>query len=259
MFFLSKFLPLILLPFSFFNFLLIISIFRNKKFLSIGLLSSLFLISTNIFAYGIMGLLESPWRRYSPRSLPFSDAIVVLSGNNIFFRGDEKFIEWSDPDRFLAGIDLYKKGVAKKLIFTGEVIDENHLSGDLYRLTAIKAGVPNGDIEVTSITKNTFEESIKVKEMLNLRDKKLRIVLITSAYHMTRAESLFKSSNLEIIPYPVDFYIDKTKRYSHKSFLKNPYNWFPNAKSLSLSSTAIRELFGIFFYKLIDLKVKLLS
>ena len=58
--------------------------------------------------------------RKSLSSLENADAIVLLSGmleiNEI---GDSTYIEWSDPDRFFGGIDLFKKDQAKLLIFTG--------------------------------------------------------------------------------------------------------------------------------------------
>ena len=48
-----------------------------------------------------------------------ASAIVVLSGMRELNVEDSEIIEWQDPDRFFAGIKLYKEGKGDKLIFTG--------------------------------------------------------------------------------------------------------------------------------------------
>ena len=35
--------------------------------------------------------------------------------------------------------------------------------------------------------------------------KNSEIILVTSAFHMPRAEKVFQNQNLKVIPYPVDF------------------------------------------------------
>ena len=50
-------------------------------------------------------LLEYPFKiDYS--LINSADGIVVLSGGRHLPPGDSKIIEWSDPDRFLSGIEL---------------------------------------------------------------------------------------------------------------------------------------------------------
>ena len=49
-----------------------------------------------------------------------SDGIVVLSGGRHLPPGNTKIIEWHDPDRFIAGIDLYKENKSNRLILQEE-------------------------------------------------------------------------------------------------------------------------------------------
>ena len=61
--------------------------------------------------------LEAPWQRRSAFEAPEADAIVVLSDGHHPAPGPARLIEWHDPDRFLAGLDLYRAGKALLLMF----------------------------------------------------------------------------------------------------------------------------------------------
>ena len=63
--------------------------------------------------------LEAPWQRCSAWEAPQGDAIVVLSGGRHPAPGSARVSEWHDPDRFLAGLELFRAGKAPRLIFTG--------------------------------------------------------------------------------------------------------------------------------------------
>ncbi|WP_413439801.1 hypothetical protein [Synechococcus sp. MIT S9509] len=56
--------------------------------------------------------MENPWQRQSAADASSADAIVVLSGGRHPAPGAAKVSEWHDPDRFLAGLDLYRQGKA---------------------------------------------------------------------------------------------------------------------------------------------------
>ena len=80
---------------------------------------SLLVFSNGIFSAGLWRILENPWQRLDVNSTNPAYGIVVLSGGRKIPLGNTKVIEWEDPDRFLAGVELYKSGKANKLIFTG--------------------------------------------------------------------------------------------------------------------------------------------
>ena len=90
---------------------------------------------------------------------------------------------------------------------------------------------------------NTFQEAKAIKKLLNFKSNK--IILVTSAYHMKRAKKVFEREGIFVQPYPVDF---KSIR-SYKSLFKNPLNFTPDARSLSQSSVAIREIIGRIIYR----------
>ena len=125
-----------------------------------------------------------------------TDAIVVLSGSLHPSPGKSKIIEWKDPDRFLAGIDLYKKKKAPIILFTmgKDPFLKNMIGeGQIFLEKAIDLNIPKNSILVTGPVQNTFEEAKEIKKILkNINNKKKTITLVTSAFHMQRAKKLLK-------------------------------------------------------------------
>lgn len=85
---------------------------------------------------------------------------------------------------------------------------------------------------------NTADEAAAVKELISPSKK---IILVTSAYHMYRAKGLFKGEGFNVIPYKVDYKVSRNNQLVVMDFL-------PNAESLKLTDTGIREIIGRIFY-----------
>ncbi len=164
--------------------------------------------------------------------------------------GNKKIIEWSDPDRFIAGIDLYKANKSNRLIFTGGINPLNSdlpPEGEIYIKEAISMGLPKNDLFTTYPVNNTFQEAKAIKKLLDdelpLIQKK--IILVTSAFHMKRAKRVFENEGISVQPYPVDFKVGKKSLFSS---LRNPLKWLPSSAYLYQSSNAIREIIGRIIY-----------
>ena len=242
MYFLSKLIPLLILPLGLT--LIFLIIFAKKKS-AILFVPTIFL---SFFGNGIISELlwryiESPWERLSLKEMPKADAIVVLSQKRHLPPGKSRIIEWwHDPDRFMSGLMLLKAKKAEKIIFTGgssPYLPELPPEGNIYKQEAISFGIEPNKILTTRPVSNTMDESKAVKSMLG--NKKSTILLVTSAFHMKRAKKLNEKESINVIPYPVDF--QSSKYFGRRKFL-NPYNIFPNASSLHSSSRAIREIMG---------------
>lgn len=249
MYLISKVLPLVFSPLGAILFLLTVAIKRKKFFFVKLSIIFLFIFSNGIFSGFLWKYLEHPWKRLEFYSMDLADGIVVLSTGRKSPLGETQIIEWNDPDRFLAGIELYKAKKAKKLIFTGGVIPyEPNLppEGDIYIKEAILLGVPSHSLSTTNSVLNTLQEAKEIKKILfKGGDNRNTIILVTSAYHMKRAKRVFEREGISVQPYPVDFKSNK----SYKLLLKNPLNWIPSAKSFSATSIAIREIIGRIFYR----------
>ena len=229
--------------------LLIVFIFRKKVKFIYSAFIFLIIFSNGLFADILWRLLEHPWKRLDYSLVAPSDGIVVLSSSRHLPPGNTKIIEWYDPDRFLAGIDLYKANKSNRLIFTGGInplTSDLPPEGDIYIKEAISMGLPEEDLFTTYPVNNTIQEAKAIKKLINdeIPLIRKRIILVTSAFHMKRAKKVFESEGISVQPYPVDFKSNK----SFSSSLRNPLRWMPSASSLNKSSNAFREIIGRIIY-----------
>ena len=222
---------------------------RKAKFIY-SAFALLVIFSNGVLADSLLRFLEYPWKRLDYSVVNHSDGIVVLSSGRHIPPGNSKIIEWGDPDRFLAGIALYKANKSNKLIFTGGI---NPLypglppEGNIYIKEAISMGIPKKDLFTTYSVTNTLQEAKAVKKILNneISSNQKKIILVTSAFHMKRAKKVFEKEGIVVLPYPVDFHSSK----SISSSLRNPLKWVPSSSSLSRNSSAIREIIGRIIYR----------
>ena len=230
--------------------MLIFFITKKSKFVYSAFIFLIF-FSNGLFANTLWRLLEYPWKRLDYSLVDYSDGIVVLSGGGIRVPPENtKIIEWNDPDRFLAGIDLYKANKSNKLIFTGGVnpfLAGSTPEGDIYIREAISMGIPKKNLFTTYPVSNTLQEAKAIKKLLNseISERQKKIILVTSAFHMNRAKRVFEREGIIVLPYPVDFKTSKSFAYS----LRNPLIWVPKSSSLSMSTRAIREIIGRIIYR----------
>ena len=194
--------------------------------------------------------IEYPWQRLRLEKVENAEAIVVLSGGGAYtLENDIDLVDWNDYDRFIAGINLFKNQKATKIIFTnGDLYNENKffLEGDIYTNEAIKLGVPSKSILRTGKVFKTLDEARVIKTSFsNLFNDNNKIILVTSAFHMTRAKKIFERNNFHVIPYPVDFKFD----YSKKGEFKRLTNYIPSPQSISNTSRVFREYLGRIVYK----------
>ena len=246
MIYLHKIIPSITSPLFFVLTLLAISIFLKKsKFIkfknSLLFLSflTLFLFSNPLISNKLVKYIEAPYLPVKLSEVPESDYIVVLSGMVHHVKDD--IYEWSDPDRFFAGIKLLNANKGNKIIYTGGLLPwekKRETEGELLKKKSLEFGVDENDVFITKKVRNTYEEANAISHSI---ERKSKIILVTSAFHMKRAEFLFKKHAFKIFPYPVDFKF-KNNKITILDFI-------PSASSLSRSSFVIREIIGRMYYR----------
>jgi uncharacterized SAM-binding protein YcdF (DUF218 family) len=179
-----------------------------------------------------------------------ADAIVVLGGAMSYTRpAGEPIAEWGDAvDRVFGGIALARAERAPRLIFSGGGwIGQEGLpsEGDRARELAIQAGVPADRIEVSPQALNTAGEATTIRKMFGAGQSDLarpKIILVTSAFHMPRAQITFETEGFEVLPYPVDF---------RAPVRRMPLmDWLPDPKALEKTDLVIREALGRGYYRL---------
>jgi len=218
-------------------------IIGSKKTSFIGLailvICSLPIISSKMTAY-----LESDYKLKQPSEIDTANAIVVLSGMvKPIKTKDGLDYEWtSGVDRFFAGIDLFKLNKAPTLIFTRGKLPWSIgvPEGEYLRDMAIKFGIPKKNILLTENVENTDQEAKAAKKLFSIDNPK--IILVTSAFHMPRAQIVFEAAGINTIPFPVDF----KRGFGKPTFM----SFIPSASSFAGTSYFVREMIGRIYYSL---------
>ena len=242
MIYLHKLGPLLISPLFLAIAMVAIGVLTSRKWICVLAMAFLYAVSTPIVADYLIRFAEGHAVRQHPESVPRADAIVVLSGFVYPVQSsDGIYSEWTDPDRFMGGMELARLGKANLLIFTGGQVPWQRQAlpeGQVLSKLAQSMGVPADHILVTDEVENTEQEARAVRKLLP--DPKASILLVTSAFHMPRAQAMFERVGLSVIPYPVDFKVEVRSL--------TPMDFFPKPISLQTSDIAIREQIGRLYY-----------
>ena len=244
MIYLHKILPLIASPLFLIIFFIILGmIFKSKKITLFGVVILIF-CSLPIISNKLINYLEKDYILQDALAIDNADAIVVLSGMIKTIKVDDKLkYEFGDGvDRILSGIDLFKNNKASLLILTkGQLPWSLGMpEGEYLKEFAINFGVPEESILLTDNVQNTDQEAKSVKKLLNSND--VKVILVTSAFHMPRAKKVFEASDIKVIPFAVDF-LNSHQKLTFMSFI-------PSADALSGTSLFVREMIGRLYYNL---------
>ena len=138
--------------------------------------------------------------------LQTSDAIVVLGAGTI----GKGMLKDDSMRRTIRGIELYKRGLAPLIIFSGDERRNEPAEAAVRAEMARALGVPQEAILRLDRTRTTREESIQTADLLRQRNAK-RITLITDSMHTRRAKRLFERVGLEVYPaYSADYVVSMT-------------------------------------------------
>ena len=244
MIYLHKILPLIVSPMFLVMVLITWGIIFRSRISGILAGSILIICSLPIFSNKLIISLENEYVLSDASSAKTAEAIVVLSGMVRTINGKNGLsYEWGEAsDRIFAGIELIKKNKAPIMVLTGGKLpwSVGKPEGEYLRDIAIKYGVPNKNILLTENVENTDQEAKAVAELLNKASPK--IILVTSAFHMPRAQKVFEAAGINIEPFAVDF-LSEADKYTIMNFI-------PSAKAFDRTSFFIRELIGRLYYNL---------
>ena len=218
-------------------------IIKSKKTSFIGLIV-LVVCSLPIISNRLIGYLEHNYQLKNISKVDPADAIVVLSGMVTAIRTNNGLsYQWGESvDRIFAGIDLFKENKAPSLILTRGKMPWSigKPEGEYLRDVAIKYGVPRKNIFLTENVANTDQEAKSVKKLLSKDTPK--VILVTSAFHMPRAQKIFRAAGIKIVTFPVDFRNGASKL----TFM----DFLPSAKGLWETSHFFREMIGRSYYNL---------
>lgn len=192
----------------------------------------------------------------APKPLPAKGATpvaVVLTGgmiNGLRVLHPVRPVLGHEADRAAQALYLYKSGVVTKILISGgqgnlpfqtpTYVDE----GQMIARFLIMAGVPAADILLEQKSRNTHENAIYTRKMLQDRLMTNRCVLVTSAWHMRRAAACFRKEGIQLDLFPSGF-LGERRSFSPGNYL------FPSEKSLNDAFLILREVVGYVVYMVV--------
>ncbi|WP_340302400.1 YdcF family protein [Roseobacter sp. HKCCD7870] len=189
----------------------------------------------------LISFLEQGYTPITVEQVPEHETVVVLSGMlRTISNGSETHYEFNEAvDRILAGVSLINENRADRLILTrGHLpwsvgVPEGEYLADFIE----DLGVERDQVVLTPVVQNTEDEAQAIAEMVNPNE---RVILVTSAFHMPRAEAVFLANGVQVTPYPVDF----RGGASNATLI----DFIPSAAALGATSTFVREMIGRLYY-----------
>ncbi len=208
----------------------------------------LLVFGTPIVATRLMGLIEEQAPPFDLATTKSFDAIVVLgggaAGKGSLRPANE--LSPSSTQRTICGVDLYTKGFAPRIIFAGgdaSIFGEAPQEGVEMQRLALQLGVPEEATIVEGRSRTTYENAVETKQIVGNGS----ILIVTSAYHIPRALSLFRKQGLDVTPYPCHYL---TQDRIEDGWDGDPFDLIPDIESLRKSTMAVNELVGILVYRI---------
>ncbi len=239
-FILSKVLLFLLVPLLWIFVLLVIALFvKNTKcrkriliasVIVLYIFSTPFLLNQVARAWSIEPFLAKEPKVYS--------CAIVLGGfsgpdknNNGYFNGA--------ADRFIQGLKILTTGRAKHILITGgngSLLPGQFSEGNWVKTQLDQLKIQDSSVLIENKSRNTIENAIFSKAVLQKAGLQPPYLLITSDFHMRRAYMIFEKEGYKVIPYPCNFMAGNT--------VISLYDFIPNGGSLGGWEIYLKELVG---------------
>jgi len=246
-FYLSKILLFLIKPLIWVMAILLGAVFtkdeyKRKKRLIIATLL-LFVISNSFIVNEAILLYESNGTTQLDSSYEVG---LVLGG---FSRKDtilNRTVFFEANDRLMQAIKLYKDGKIKRLMISSgnaSVMHQELKEADAVHDYLLSIGIPDSAMIIENQSRNTLENILFSKKMLDSLGLKKRVLVFTSAWHIPRTE-LCTNNNMQVHFYATNYMSDGRRDYSPDNLL------VPSATAISKLEMLLKELVGYVFYLL---------
>ncbi len=203
---------------------------------------AVYLFCSRVFAVPFMAILEAP---YSPALFPADEARAVVVLTSKVYGPD---VERPLP---LAGEDTYERSLYAAWLYNHwrrvPILASGGYPGqrggdppyaDAVRRVLRSQGVPEDAISIEAESRNTYESARNSAAILR-RKGIAKVVLVTEAYHMLRAELAFRRQGLQVVPAPCGF----------RSRVQLRTDWLlPESRALAWTEDGAHEMLGLAWY-----------
>jgi uncharacterized SAM-binding protein YcdF (DUF218 family) len=173
------------------------------------------------------------------------DTGIILSGFMSRDKENGSLSFGEATDRLTEGLILYRTGRIKTIVISGgsgSLMDDTRESILAKAFLTENCGVPDSVIFIDPVSRNTHENAVESKKVMNAEGLKSAII-ITSAWHMRRAEACYKKVGLDVAIHPTD------GMYHIQEFSPSD-TLIPGTRNIIRWENYMHEITGIIMYKL---------
>ncbi|MCD6017876.1 MAG: hypothetical protein K0S53_997 [Bacteroidetes bacterium] len=174
------------------------------------------------------------------------DLAIVLGGMGRIDERQERFDFGYAGDRLFQTLELYHKKRVSKLLITGgsgSISKPHHREAAYIKKYLEAISIPDSSIVIENDSKNTYENAINTKRILDSLQFKGSILLVTSSYHMRRSLAIFQKAGYKnLTPYV-------TNKITGLRKFEFDYCFIPNTDALFSLNLIVHEIIGYVMYK----------
>jgi uncharacterized SAM-binding protein YcdF (DUF218 family) len=183
----------------------------------------------------------------TPKDKPYPRTAIVLGGYLSYDIPRNRYKLTLAGDRFMVGFQGIQLGKFDRLILTGgssSLINHVYYEAFEARKYMISLGVDSNKIIVDGKSRNTYENAIITKHLLDSLNIHQPVCLITSAGHMYRSAACYKKAGVNFVPYKAHYTSSVLRNYSFSNF------FIPSALAFEKFDDFMHEWIGILSYKI---------
>lgn len=172
--------------------------------------------------------------------------VGIVLGGMIDYDQSFKRVDFKDgADRLFQAVELYKEGKIKRILLdggSGSLLKEWKEAPVLHNYL-VKIGLPDSVLVVEPNSRNTRENAVFAKHLLDSVAPHGRYLLITSASHMRRATKCFTKAGIATLAYSTD-------RHSGPRKFIFDHVFIPDISALQGWDELLHEWMGYITYKI---------
>jgi len=177
------------------------------------------------------------------------DIGIVLGGMTEYNNDLHRLSLRRGGDRIWQAVQLYKSGKIDRIMISGahgHLIDKGLNEAVQLKEDLLSLGIPTEDIITESISKNTHQNAVQSKKIIDKMSGEPSILLITSAIHMRRARACFFNAGFSGFQvFSTDHYTGRTRGYALDQY------FIPDVFTFAIWKQLIKEWVGYIIYDIV--------